>query len=120
MAEERKPIIFSVDDDVQVLKSLKRDLRNAYKKEYRIISTDSANEGLEALEELKAPIYDPDLLVEDKEFVLKKLKFSEEEFDELMKMPPIPHKAYGYTKSFFEQYPFLKFLKPLIKNIRRY
>lgn len=74
----------------------------------------------EALEELKLPIYDADLLEEDKEFVLKKLKFTEKEFDELMKMPPIPHKAYGHTKSFFEQYPFLKFLRPLIKNIRRY
>ena len=53
MAEERKPIIFSVDDDPQVLRSLKRDLRSEYKKEYRIISTESANEALEALLELK-------------------------------------------------------------------
>lgn len=53
MANKTKPIIFSVDDDPQVLRSLKRDLRNAYKEGYRIISTDSANEGLEALEELK-------------------------------------------------------------------
>jgi thioredoxin reductase (NADPH) len=53
MASNSKPIIFSVDDDPQVLRSLKRDLRNAYKEDYRIISTDSANEGLEALEELK-------------------------------------------------------------------
>lgn len=53
MASKTKPIIFSVDDDPQVLRSLKRDLRNAYKEDYRIISTDSANEGLEALEELK-------------------------------------------------------------------
>lgn len=53
MASKSKPIIFSVDDDPQVLRSLKRDLRSAYKEEYRIISTDSAKEGLSALEELK-------------------------------------------------------------------
>ncbi|MEL6852490.1 MAG: response regulator, partial [Bacteroidota bacterium] len=53
MAENRKPIIFSVDDDSQVLSSLKRDLRSAYRKEYRIISSISAKESLEALVELK-------------------------------------------------------------------
>ncbi len=53
MANNSKPIIFSVDDDPQVLRSLKRDLRNAYKEDYRIISTESANEGLEALDALK-------------------------------------------------------------------
>ena len=50
---DRKPIILSVDDDQQVLRSLKRDLRNHYKSDYRIISTTSANEALEAVEELK-------------------------------------------------------------------
>lgn len=53
MAEDKKPIIFSIDDDPQVLRSLKRDLRAEFKKEYRIISTDSAKEALEALVELK-------------------------------------------------------------------
>jgi len=51
MAE--KPIIFSIDDDVQVLRSLKRDLRNAYKTEYRILSTESAKEALQSLPDLK-------------------------------------------------------------------
>lgn len=49
----KKPVILSVDDDQQVLRSLKRDLRNQYKDEYRIISTTSANEALEAVAELK-------------------------------------------------------------------
>lgn len=53
MADERKPIIFSVDDDPQVLRSLRRDLRGEYRSEYRIISSESANEALEALVELK-------------------------------------------------------------------
>jgi thioredoxin reductase (NADPH) len=49
----KKPIIFSVDDDPQVLKAIGRDLRSQYRKEYRIISTTSANEALETLVELK-------------------------------------------------------------------
>jgi thioredoxin reductase (NADPH) len=53
MAKDKKPIILSVDDDQQVLRSLRRDLRNEYKEHYRIISTDSANEALASLEELK-------------------------------------------------------------------
>ena len=49
----KKPIIISVDDDPQVLRSLKRDLRKHYKEDYRIVSTGSAHEALEAVEELK-------------------------------------------------------------------
>lgn len=53
MADTQKPIIFSVDDDPQVLRSLKGDLRKAFKKDYRIIVTERAKEALDALEELK-------------------------------------------------------------------
>lgn len=53
MSEEKKPIIFSVDDDASVLRSLRRDLRAQYRDEYRVISTESAKEGLEALLEMK-------------------------------------------------------------------
>ncbi|MCB0637879.1 MAG: FAD-dependent oxidoreductase, partial [Lewinella sp.] len=49
MADQKKPIILSVDDDSQVLASIRRDLRAAYRQEYRIISTSSAREALEAL-----------------------------------------------------------------------
>lgn len=48
-----KPIIFSIDDDPQVLRAIRRDLRGKYGKEFRIISTESANEALESLVELK-------------------------------------------------------------------
>ncbi|MEN0048064.1 MAG: FAD-dependent oxidoreductase [Bacteroidota bacterium] len=53
MATEKKPIILSIDDDEQVSRSLRRDLRNEYKKEYRIISTTSAKEALESLKTWK-------------------------------------------------------------------
>lgn len=50
---DKKPIILSVDDDPQVMRSLKGDLRSAFKDDYRIISTISANEALASLPELK-------------------------------------------------------------------
>ncbi|NEQ49021.1 MAG: FAD-dependent oxidoreductase [Leptolyngbya sp. SIO3F4] len=49
----QKPIIFSIDDDPQVLRAVIRDLRTRYRKDYRIMSTSSAGEALEALKELK-------------------------------------------------------------------
>ena len=48
-----RPIIFSIDDDPQVLRAISRDLKTKYGKEYKIISTDSANEALESLTDLK-------------------------------------------------------------------
>jgi thioredoxin reductase (NADPH) len=48
-----RPIIFSIDDDPQVLRAISRDLKSKYNKEYKIISTESANEALESLTDLK-------------------------------------------------------------------
>jgi thioredoxin reductase (NADPH) len=48
-----KPIIFSIDDDSQVLRAITRDLKSMYGKEYRIINTTSANEAMESLIDLK-------------------------------------------------------------------
>lgn len=49
----KKPIIFLLDDDAAVLKSVERDVRAEFRKDYRIIATQSANEALEALPEFK-------------------------------------------------------------------
>ncbi|MTI23235.1 response regulator [Fulvivirga sp. RKSG066] len=49
----KKPIIFALDDDSAVLRAIVRDLRDAYKKEYRILATESAKEALDSLKELK-------------------------------------------------------------------
>jgi thioredoxin reductase (NADPH) len=48
-----KPIIFSIDDDPQVLRAISRDLKTQYNADYKIISTTSASEALEALTDLK-------------------------------------------------------------------
>ena len=46
-------IIFVIDDDVQVLRAIARDLKNKYRQDYRILSTSSAKEALDSLLELK-------------------------------------------------------------------
>ncbi|HEY9008032.1 FAD-dependent oxidoreductase [Ohtaekwangia sp.] len=49
----KKPILFTLDDDPQVLRAVVRDLRNAFGKDFRIMSTTSAKEALSSLTELK-------------------------------------------------------------------
>lgn len=49
----KHPIIFSIDDDAQVLSAIRRDLRERYRQSYRIMSAASAAEALEVLPELK-------------------------------------------------------------------
>jgi len=48
-----RPIILSIDDDPQVLRAISRDLKTMYGKEYKVLSTTSANEALEMLPDLK-------------------------------------------------------------------
>ncbi|HKR04965.1 MAG TPA: FAD-dependent oxidoreductase [Bacteroidia bacterium] len=47
------PYIIIVDDDEQVLRAIQRDIRNEYREEYRVAATESANEALELIKELK-------------------------------------------------------------------
>lgn len=49
----RLPIILSIDDDPQVLQAIQHDLRQQYRKQYRILCTSSAREALESLTELR-------------------------------------------------------------------
>lgn len=48
-----------------------------------------------AIELLKASLYQNNDLANDKAYVLKKLGFSDVEFDQLMKQSPVPHAFYG-------------------------
>ena len=48
-----QPIIFIVDDDVQVLRAITRDMKNKFRQDYRVLSTSSAKEILDSLLELK-------------------------------------------------------------------
>ncbi|MDQ3290334.1 MAG: FAD-dependent oxidoreductase [Bacteroidota bacterium] len=49
----KQPIIFVIDDDPQVLRAIERDLRKQYRKEYRILTSESGEEALEVVKELK-------------------------------------------------------------------
>lgn len=55
----------------------------------------------QALEALQTPLYGPDELRNDKLYVLKKLGFSEKEFDEIMKTPPRPHDYYASDEKIY-------------------
>jgi len=47
------PFIIIVDDDLQVLRAIQRDIRNKYRDDYRVVATESANEALDLVKELK-------------------------------------------------------------------
>jgi thioredoxin reductase (NADPH) len=48
-----KPILLSVDDDPDVLRSIERDLRSKYGADYRVIGSDSPEGALDLLNQLK-------------------------------------------------------------------
>src|SRR2546423_11623314 len=48
-----KPVLLTVDDDVDVLRAIERDLRSQYGAEYRVISSDSPQGAIDLLKGLK-------------------------------------------------------------------
>ena len=48
-----KPVIFTVDDDPEVLRAIERDLRTKYGNLYRIMRADAGAKALDALKQLK-------------------------------------------------------------------
>ena len=77
----------------------------------------------QALIELEKPLYDPLKLKEDKEFVLKKLGFTNDWFNDYLKRTPVAHFNYpSYTNKHWKRerkfyaavLPFARFLKRLI------
>lgn len=62
----------------------------------------------QALEDLKKPIYDPEQLLVDYEFVLKKFNLTDVEFEALMKSSRREHTEFKVEKSIWETYTILK------------
>ncbi|MFJ9845913.1 FAD-dependent oxidoreductase [Kitasatospora sp. NPDC101155] len=60
-----KPVILAVDDDPQVLRAVRRDLRSAYAEDYRVLSASSAAEALSVLDTLDERSQDPALFLVD-------------------------------------------------------
>lgn len=65
----------------------------------------------DALEELKQPMYDPKELIQDKEYVVKKLGFTSDEFNEMMKSKPNSHYDFMREGPIEMHYPIFKIIK---------
>lgn len=68
----------------------------------------------EALNLMKEELYPPEELREDREYVLKKLEFTEEEFDSIMRQPPRSHLEYPSSLPLYEK--IAKFAKIFLPN----
>ena len=73
----------------------------------------------EALQEMEKPVYDPEQLSIDKEFVLKKFGLTESKFDQIMKEPRREHTDFKTEKSIWDTYSLLRPFKGLRKSIGR-
>jgi thioredoxin reductase (NADPH) len=60
-----KPVLFSVDDDPNVLRAIERDLRSQYGADYRVIASDTPEGGVDLLKQLKLRNDDVALLLAD-------------------------------------------------------
>lgn len=75
----------------------------------------------EALVEIKQTAYNSDLLRQDFEYLAKKLDFSIEEFENIIKDKPVPHtefKSYE-TGLYLKHEKFMQAIKPLTKLIKK-
>jgi N-acetyl sugar amidotransferase len=74
----------------------------------------------EAIEQLKHPIYNPTLMVEDYEFVRKKIGFSESEFENYFYASRVEHSSFEIDqRNIWDNYPLFKVLKPLWVMIKK-
>lgn len=69
----------------------------------------------EALKELDLPLYDPNELSQDKEYVVKKLGLTMDEFDALMEAPQRSHLDFNIESAIENHYPVLKPLKTVAR-----
>ncbi len=70
----------------------------------------------EALRQMQEPLYDATQLQEDRSYFIKKLGFSETEWDQIMKMPPKTEHDYANQLKMLELFHrFIKMAQPLFK-----
>ena len=70
----------------------------------------------EALKELEKPIYPADLFKSDYNFVIKKLGFTNDEFQKYLNETPVSHSKFDMSLSIFDEIPQLKFFKKIFKK----
>jgi tRNA(Ile)-lysidine synthase TilS/MesJ len=68
----------------------------------------------EAKKELQKPLYNQKLIVQQKDYVLKKLKISNDDFDNLMSKNPVPHYNYGSDRKIVNP---LRKIKKIVNKI---
>ena len=73
----------------------------------------------QAIEETKEPIYPQELFETDKEFVLKKLGFTTEEFEAYINRPRREHTEFKTEQSLYHNYPYLKPFRPIGNLIKK-
>lgn len=71
----------------------------------------------EALKEMENPIYDPEQLKTDMQFVLKKLQMTEEEFKDYLKQPRREHREFDHMVPIEQRYPILRPFKYIFRKI---
>ena len=71
---------------------------------------------VEALAELEQPIYPVSIFEQDLQFVLKKLGYTEETFQNYLEAPAVAHQQYNMSLSLFDEYPVLKPFKILFNK----
>lgn len=71
----------------------------------------------EALKEMENPIYDPEQLKTDMQFVLKKLQMTEEEFKDYLKQPRREHREFDHMVPIEQRYPILGPFKYIFRKI---
>lgn len=71
---------------------------------------------VEALVELEQPIYPASIFEQDLQFVLKKLGYTEESFQNYLEAPAVAHQQYNMSLSLFDEFPVLKPFKILFNK----
>ena len=74
----------------------------------------------DAFEEARRAYLPPDLLEEDKEFVIKKFGLTETSFSEIMARPRRMHTDFATTGTVWDTYPLLRIAKPILQTLRKF
>lgn len=72
----------------------------------------------QAMLALEQPPYDSERVSADREYVLKKLGLTCDEFDKMMRAPIRDHREFEVEGSFFNHYPIMKPIRPLWNSIK--
>lgn len=75
----------------------------------------------QALDEIRKPIYDPEQLAQDKEYVIKKFGLTPQEFEALMKAPVVPHENFPtYVKRHYAWHEkFFRSIRPFTRTAKK-